>query len=315
MSAKQTSTAMQATGLQEADAAVKTVPGVSLNHEPITLRRMIWRQFLRHRMAVISSVVLLVIVLMAVFAPLIAPYDPYYIDATVFDEGPTPAHPLGTDRIGRDVLSRLIYGGRVSLSVGVVAVCIYMLIGTLLGALAGYYGGWVDAVISRLIDILLSFPYLMLILVLVSLLGPGLGNIMLVLGFLGWPQVARIVRGEFMRLRANDFVLAATTIGVSNRRIITQHILPNAMGPMLVAATFGVATAILAESALSFLGLGVQPPTASWGQMLNEAQSLTILETKPWLWVPAGMMILISVLSINFIGDGLRDALDPQIRN
>jgi peptide/nickel transport system permease protein len=154
----------------------------------------------------------------------------------------------------------------------------------------------------------------MLILVLVSLLGPGLGNIMLALGLLGWPQVARILRGEFLRLRSNDFVLAARTVGVPNRRIIVSHIIPNAMGPLLVAATFGVATAILAESALSFLGLGVQPPASSWGQMLNDAQSLTILESKPWIWVPPGIMILISVLSINFIGDGLRDALDPQLR-
>jgi len=283
-------------------------------HHEISLRRLIWKQFLRHRLAVISSVVFLILVLTAVLASVIAPYDPAYIDPTVFDEAPTPAHPLGTDRVGRDVLSRLIYGGRVSLSVGVVAVAIFMMIGTILGALSGYYGGWVDAIIARLIDIVLSFPQLMLILVLVSLLGPGLSNIMLVIGFLGWPQTARIVRAEFLRLRVQDFVMAARVIGSPNRRIIVRHFLPNAMGPMLVAATFGVASAILTESSLSFLGLGVQPPTASWGQMLNEAQSLTILESKPWLWVPAGILILISVLSINFIGDGLRDALDPQLR-
>ncbi len=292
----------------------EALTAAGLRHEQISMTRLIWRRFLQHRLAVISSVVFLIVVLTAVFADVIAPYDPYYIDPTVFDEAPTPAHPLGTDRVGRDVLSRLIYGGRVSLSVGVVAVSIYMVIGTALGALAGYYGGWVDSVISRLVDIVLSFPTLMLILVLVSLLGPGLRNIMLVLGLLGWPQVARIVRGEFLRLRVQDFILAAEVVGATNRRIIVRHILPNAMGPMLVAATFGVANAILSESALSFLGLGVQPPTASWGQMLNEAQSLTILESKPWLWVPPGMMILISVLSINFIGDSLRDALDPQLR-
>jgi len=283
-------------------------------HQEISLRRLIWNQFVRHRLAVISSAVFLLLALIAVLANVIAPYDPAYIDPTVFDEAPTSAHPLGTDRVGRDVLSRLIHGGRVSLSVGVVAVAIFMAIGTVLGALAGYYGGWVDAVIARLIDIVLSFPQLMLILVLVSLLGPGLRNIMLVIGFLGWPQTARIVRAEFLRLHVQDFVMAAQVIGSPNRRIIIRHFLPNAMGPMLVAATFGVASAILTESSLSFLGLGVQPPTASWGQMLNEAQSLTILESKLWLWVPAGLMILISVLSINFIGDGLRDALDPQLR-
>lgn len=285
-----------------------------LRHHAVPLHLLVWRRFKRHRLALISSGVLLVVVLIAVLADFVAPYNPAFIDPLVFDEAPTSAHPLGTDRIGRDVLSRLIHGGRISLSVGVVAVSIYMVIGVLLGSLSGYYGGWVDNIISRFIDIVLSFPTLMLILVLVSLLGPGLQNIMLVLGLLGWPQVARIVRGEFLRLRSNDFVWAARMIGAPNRRIITHHILPNAMGPMLVAATFGVATAILSESALSFLGLGVQPPTASWGQMLNDAQSLTILETKPWLWIPPGIMILISVLSINFIGDSLRDALDPQLR-
>jgi len=285
-----------------------------MRHEAVPMRVLIWRRFIRHRLALISSGVLLVIVLVALLADQIAPYDPTFIDPLVFDEAPTPAHPLGTDRVGRDVLSRLIHGGRISLSVGVVAVSIYMVIGVALGALAGFYGGWIDNVISRLIDVVLSFPTLMLILVLVSLLGPGLQNIMLVLGLLGWPQVARIVRGEVLRLRTNDFVWAARMIGAPNGRIITRHILPNAMGPLLVAATFGVASAILSESALSFLGLGVQPPTASWGQMLNDAQSLTILESKPWLWIPPGMMILISVLSINFIGDSLRDALDPQLR-
>lgn len=285
-----------------------------MRHEAVPMRVLIWRRFVRHRLALISSGVLLVIVLVALLADVVAPYDPAFIDPLVFDEAPTPAHPLGTDRVGRDVLSRLIYGGRISLSVGVVAVSIYMVIGVALGALAGFYGGWIDNVISRLIDVVLSFPTLMLILVLVSLLGPGLQNIMLVLGLLGWPQVARIVRGEVLRLRTNDFVWAARMIGAPNGRIILHHILPNAMGPLLVAATFGVASAILSESALSFLGLGVQPPTASWGQMLNDAQSLTILESKPWLWIPPGMMILISVLSINFIGDSLRDALDPQLR-
>jgi peptide/nickel transport system permease protein len=285
-----------------------------MRHEAVPMRVLVWRRFIRHRLALISSGVLLAIVLVALLADVVAPYDPTFIDPLVFDEAPTPAHPLGTDRVGRDVLSRLIHGGRISLSVGVVAVSIYMVIGVALGALAGFYGGWIDNVISRLIDVVLSFPTLMLILVLVSLLGPGLQNIMLVLGLLGWPQVARIVRGEVLRLRTNDFVWAARMIGAPNGRIITRHILPNAMGPLLVAATFGVASAILSESALSFLGLGVQPPTASWGQMLNDAQSLTILESKPWLWIPPGMMILISVLSINFIGDSLRDALDPQLR-
>jgi peptide/nickel transport system permease protein len=180
--------------------------------------------------------------------------------------------------------------------------------------LAGYHGGVVDSVISRLIDTVLSFPPLMLILVLVSLLGPSLRNIMLVLGLLGWPQVARIVRGEFIRLRSQQFILAAEVLGATNGHIIVRHIMPNTMAPILVAASFGVATAILSEAALSFLGMGVPPPVSSWGQMLNSAQSLSILESKPWLWVPPGLMILISVVCVNFIGDGLRDALDPYLR-
>jgi peptide/nickel transport system permease protein len=301
-----------ATGESNQEAAV--TPAAGFRYQETSMGRLILRQFLRHRLAVVSTIVFLIIVASAICAPLLVRYDPAYIDPTVFDEAPSHNHPLGTDRVGRDVLSRLVYGGRVSLSVGVVAVLIFVGIGILLGSLAGYYGKGVDSAISRFIDIVLSFPQLMLILVLVSLLGPGLRNIMLVIGLLGWPQVARIVRGEFLRLRVQDFVMAARVVGSTNRRIIIRHFLPNAMGPILVAATFGVASSILTESALSFLGLGVQPPTPSWGQMLNEAQSLTILESKPWLWVPPGIMILISVLSINFIGDGLRDALDPQLR-
>ncbi len=282
--------------------------------EHATLTQLVVRRFLRHRLAVISTVVFSVIVMLSVFANVVAPYDPNKIDPTAFDKPPSRAHILGTDQVGRDNLSRVIYGGRVSLSVGVVAVAIYMAIGILLGAVAGYFGGKVDMVISRFIDIVLSFPNLLLILVLVSVLGPGLRNIMLVLGLLGWPQIARIVRAEFMHLRVQEFITAARVIGVTSPRIIMRHIIPNVMGPILVGATFGVASAILSESSLSFLGLGVQPPTSSWGQMLNIAQSLTILEKKPWSWVPPGMMILISVLCINFIGDGLRDALDPQLR-
>ena len=286
----------------------------NLDHKERNLWQLTILRFLRHRLAVMSLVVFLVLTCTAIFAAALVPYDPNKIDPAVFDKPPSAEHPLGTDQVGRDVLSRVIFGGQVSLSVGIVAVAIFMTIGITLGSLAGYYGGGVDMLISRATDIILSFPSLMLILVLVSLLGPGLQNIMLVLGLLGWPQITRIVRAEFMRLRVEEFITAAQVIGVPTRRIILRHIIPNVMGPILVGATFGVATAILSESGLSFLGLGVQPPTASWGQMLNAAQSLTILEQKPWLWVPPGAMILISVLSINFIGDGLRDALDPRLR-
>jgi len=222
------------------------------------------------------------------------------------------ARPLGTDSSGRDVFSRRRPAGRGSLAVGLVAVTIYTAFGVVLGALAGFYGGWVDSVIMRLADVVLSFPTLILIITIVSLLGPSIYNIMLVIGLLGWPPIARIVRGLFLTLREREFILAARTIGASNRRLIFRHILPNAVAPVIVAATIGMASAILLEAGLSFLGLGVQPPTPSWGDMLTDAQSLTVLESMPWLWIPPGVMIALAVLSINFIGDGLCDARETR---
>lgn len=272
------------------------------------------RRFFRHKLAVAGLVVLILLVLLAIFAPQIAPHDPYYIDPRLLDSRPSAEHPLGLDQVGRDVLSRLIYATRISLSVGVVAVSIYVLIGTVLGALAGYYGGWVDIVLTRFADIVLSFPQIMLILVIVSMVGPSLWNIMLVLGLLGWPSIFRIVRGQFLSLREQDFVQAGRALGARDFRIIWRHILPNSMGPILVAATFGTANAILTEASLSFLGMGVQPPQASWGNMLIQAQSSSVIENQPWLWIPPGLMIFISVLAINFVGDGLRDALDPRLK-
>jgi peptide/nickel transport system permease protein len=214
--------------------------------------------------------------------------------------------------VGRDVLSRLIYGSRVSLTVGLVAVGLYMVIGVTLGAVAGYYGGALDAAIMRVGDMILAFPTLILVMVTVSLVGPSIWNIMAVLGFLGWPQVARLARGLILTLRRQEYVLAAATSGASDGRVLVRHILPNTAGPLMVAATFGVANALLTEAALSFLGMGVQPPTPSWGNMLFDAQSLNALENMPWLWVPPGVMILLTALAINFLGDGLRDALDPR---
>jgi peptide/nickel transport system permease protein len=228
---------------------------------------------------------------------------------------PNDDHILGTDKAGRDVFTRLIYAGRVSLSVGIVAVSIYLVIGILLGSLAGFYGGWVDSVVMRLADVFLSFPTLIIIITLASVLGPSIYNVMLAIGVLGWPPIARLLRGELLSLRERDYVLGARSIGCDGKRLILKHLLPNAMAPVIVAATFGIAYAILIEAGLSFLGLGVRPPTASWGNMLTDAQSLTILEDMPWLWLPPGIMIAMAVLSINFIGDGLRDALDPYLQN
>ena len=257
--------------------------------------------------------ILIVLAFCAIFAPIIAHNDPYHTTLSLIRKPPSSAHWLGGDSSGRDVFARLIYAGRVSLSVGLVAVGIYTIIGLLLGALAGYYGGWVDSVIMRFADIVLSFPSLIIIITVVSILGPSIYNVMLVIGLLGWPPMARILRGLFLSLRERDFIVASRTVGASNSRIIFRHLLPNALAPVIVAATFGIAQAILLEAGLSFLGLGVQPPTASWGNMLTDAQSLTVLSSQPWLWIPPGIMIALAVLSINFIGDGLRDALDPYL--
>ena len=224
----------------------------------------------------------------------------------------TSAHWLGTDSYGRDVLSRLIYGGRVSLSVGLVAVVIAQSIAIVLGSIAGYYGGMPDWIIMRLVDVVMAFPWLIMVIIMVSLLGPSVFNAMIAIGVLGWTIPTRLVRGQILAIREMDYVLAARCLGAPNRRIILNHVLPGVVGPLVVSATFMVANAILTEAGLSFLGLGVQPPIASWGNMMFAAMELIILEDMPWLWVPPGVAVALSVLAINFIGDGLRDALDPK---
>ncbi|MFS0869339.1 oligopeptide ABC transporter permease [Paenibacillus xylanilyticus] len=273
--------------------------------------KMIGHRFVQHKLAVAGLIILGFLILISSFAPFIAPYDPNEITGA-FAASPSSQHWLGTDQVGRDVLSRLIYATRVSLAVGVVTVLLYVCVGTIVGAIAGYVGGWVDMLINRIIDVFMSFPSLMVILVLVTVLGTGLSNIIIVLALLGWPAVARLVRGSVLTLRQTEFVKAGQALGFSSPRLIFGHILPNALGPILVNATFGAAAAILSESSLSFLGMGVQPPTASWGNMLNAAQSITALTSQPWLWIPPGLIIILSVLSINFIGDGIRDAMDPR---
>ena len=275
--------------------------------------RLAWRRFLRHRLALLGAAVLVCLTLMALFAPWISPMDPNRVDLMLAREGPSTTHLLGSDGVGRDVLSRLIYGSRVSLSVGLFSVSIYMVLGALLGCMAGYFGGRIDMAISRLIDAVLSFPALMLILVIVGLLGPSTLNIIIAIAALSWPEVARIARGQTLAAREETYVLASEATGAPPRRIIIEEILPNILSPIIVDATFGIARAILVEAGLSFLGMGVQPPTASWGNMLNDAQSLSILESMPWMWVPPGLMIFIATISINFVGDGLRDALDPKL--
>ncbi|HEV8633543.1 MAG TPA: oligopeptide ABC transporter permease [Chloroflexota bacterium] len=283
--------------------------------DPALARRQlqVLHAFLRHRLAVAGAVLIVALALVAVFAPQVATHDPYKVDLLAVRQGPSATHLLGTDEAGRDVLSRVVFGTRVSLSVGLVAVTIYTVIGTVLGSISGYYGGAVDNAIQRLTDTVMCFPGLIIIIAAVAIVGPSIYNVMVVIGLLSWPSVCRLVRGQFLSLREQEFVLAARAIGARDRRIIFYHILPNAIAPITVAATFGVAAAILTEAGLSFLGLGVQPPTASWGNMINLAQSAAVLQEMPWLWVPPGIAIALSVLSINFIGDGLRDALDPRL--
>lgn len=271
-----------------------------------------WRRFRRHRLAMLGLIVLSVLVVLAVFAPVFSAFSPYKLNLPDRASPPDSRHWLGTDGTGRDIWARVILGGRVSLSVGLVAVSISTFIGTVLGGVAGYYGGTTDSVIMRITDTVMSFPSLVIIITLVAVVGPSVYNTMFAIGLLGWPRIARIVRGQFLYLREQTFVEAARAVGAPSKRIILSHILPNAIGPIVVSATFGVASAILTEAGLSFLGLGVQPPTPSWGGMLRDAQTMTILEKMPWMWVPPGTMIVLAVLSINFIGDGLRDALDPR---
>jgi peptide/nickel transport system permease protein len=288
------------------------VPVVSERRRDTLNRRRGLKAFLRHRLAVAGTVVFLLIAHAAILAPIVATHDPNHIDLLASAQGPSRAHWLGTDDIGRDVYSRLVYGARVSLSVGLVSVAIYTVIGMALGAIAGYFGGFIESLIMRLTDTVMCFPTLVIIIAAVSILGPSIFNIMALIGLLSWPSICRLVRGQVLSLREREFVEAARACGASDARIITRHVLPNTVAPLTVAATFGVASAILTEAGLSFLGMGVQPPTPSWGNMINMAQSGTILQEMPWLWAPAGITIAIAVLSINFIGDGLRDALDPR---
>ena len=273
----------------------------------------VFRRFRRHHLAMVSLVVLVILVGAALLAPWIAPYDPDAIVGT-FSGAPCKEFLLGTDQIGRDVLSRLLYAMRISLLVGVLATVISTVIGVVLGLIAGYFGGIADMAIMRFTDMVMSFPYILLVLVAAAIFRPGLWNIILILGFVDWPGIARLVRGNVLSLRETNFVKSNIVAGMPVRHILFSEILPNTVAPILVYATSVLALSMLDEAALSFLGLGVQPPTASLGNMLNGAQSLTVLTKQPWLWIPAGLLIVILVMSINFIGDALRDALDPNSR-
>lgn len=283
-----------------------------IQEKPETLTKIFIQNFTRNKLAVFGAVILFIIILSAVLAPWIAPYDPATTSLANKLAPPSSENLLGTDRFGRDIFTRLLYGGRISLLVGFGSVAGALLIGTTIGAVAGYYGGVVDALLMRFVDIIISIPSIFLLITIVTIFQPSVDKLILVFAIISWTTTARIVRGEFLSLRTREFVLASRTIGTRPIKIIFIHILPNAVGPIIVTATLLVGYVILAEAALSYLGLGIQPPTPSWGNMLEDAQNFTVLLKAPWYPAFPGLLILITVLCFNFVGDGLRDALDPK---
>ncbi|GAF64960.1 ABC transporter permease protein [Bacillus sp. TS-2] len=270
-------------------------------------------KFFQNKLALFGLIILSIITLGCIFAPLLSPHDPDFQDLYNRLAPPSADYWLGTDNLGRDLFSRMLHGGQVSLYVGFASMVGAVIIGATVGALAGFFGGIIDSFLMRIVDIIISFPNIFLLITLVTILSPSANTLIMVFALLSWTSTARIVRGEFLSLKSREYVLAARTIGMSNFRVIFSQILPNAAGPIIVAATLAVGSFILAEAALSFFGLGVQPPQASWGNMLTDSRSVTIFRTAWWYPTFPGLLILFTVLSFNFIGDGLRDALDPRV--
>ncbi|MBN1582154.1 MAG: ABC transporter permease [Anaerolineae bacterium] len=289
--------------------------------EARSMGQMIWRAFRRHKPAMIGSTIILIFIFSAIFAPLLTRYNPEKTDLDRMLRPPSAQHLMGTDELGRDLLTRLLYGGRISLSIGVMAMTLSIVLGTLIGGLAGFYGSWIDNILMRFVDMMLAFPSLFILIILAlamrdlpieALRGTAFASvfsIVLVIAILSWMDVARLVRASFLSIKEQEFITAARGLGVSNLRIMIRHMLPNALSPIIVAATFRVATSVITESGLSYLGFGVQPPTPTWGNMLKNAQAQ--MTRAPWTAIYPGLMIFITVVAINFIGDGLRDALDP----
>jgi peptide/nickel transport system permease protein len=269
-----------------------------------------WRRFLSNRIAIVGLIFILLLILIAIAAPLLMPYDPLISVEGMRGVSPSLAHPFGFDHIGRDLFSRVLFGSRVALIVGLFSTGIAVSLGILIGAVAGYFGGWVDTVLSRILDTLMAFPIIALLVVLAAVLGPSLTTTVVVIGVTGWARFARVVRADVLSIKAEDFVMAAKATGVSNWRIIIRHILPNVLGPVIVLASLGIGGIIILEAALSFLGLGVRPPTPSWGGILADGRPHLL--RYPHISFFPGLMITLTVLAFNFVGDGLRDALDPR---
>ena len=277
--------------------------------------RRAFRRFLSHKLALAGFIILLTMALLAATQAVVAPFDPEKPHLFKVNRPPDTVNWLGTDQVGRDVFSRILQGARVSLSVGIVAVSLYVVIGFIIGSIAGLAGGYVDDVLMRFTDFVMTFPTFILIIILAGITGPNIFNIMVIIGIFGWPGLARLFRGNILVMRELEYVMASRALGATQRHIIVRHILPNIVGPVTVAITLGVAGAILAEAGLSFLGFGVTEPAASWGSMINNARGIAFLAGFPWLWIAPGAAISLAVLSINFMGDGLRDAFDVRGRS
>lgn len=306
--------------MAEASPTISKADTAALTTRPETMIGLAWKYFIKHKLAVAGTIVVILLVIGCIVGPLISPYDVEKSSLRERYQPPSLEHPFGTDDLGRDMLTRILFGGRISLSIGLLSMLIAVVLGVTIGSLAGFFGGTLDNILMRFTDLMLTIPRLfLLILVAVILRGinwpylqeaGGIAAIVVVIGILSWMSIARLVRGSFLALREKEFVEAARSLGLSNLRIIMRHILPNAISPVIVAATLGVAGAIISESGLSYLGFGVQPPTPTWGNMLRNAQD-EMLRGNMWMAIFPGLMIFITVLSINYMGDGLRDALDP----
>ena len=272
-----------------------------------------YRKFRQHKLAEVGLIVILLEIILILVLPLILDLDPYSINP-IFNAPPSSEHPLGTDTTGRDLLSRLIYGGRVSLLVGFASTAISVIIGLPLGLIAGYYRGAAETIIMRAADIFLSFPSMVLVLAMVAIFGNSLPILILLIGLLSWPQTARLIYGRALSVRRMEYIEAAKAGGNSTFVILIKYVLPNSIAPLWMSVAFQISSAMLTESALSFLGAGVQPPTSSWGNIIHEAVNVIVLYSYPWIWIPAGLCLILTVVSINFIGEGVRDALDPKMK-
>ena len=280
----------------------------------LTPGKIIWKRFRRNKTAMFGLVIIVILILISVMAPTLSTHDRDAFNLANKQQAPSSEHWLGTDNIGRDIYTRVLWGGRVSLTVGLMASLIQLGIGAVLGSLAGYYGGIVDTLIMRLTDVVLSFPFLALAIVIAAILGPSVYNTALVIGFLAWTTTCRLIRGQFLSIKQTEYIEATKALGIRGLRVVYKHMLPNAFAPILIAGTLTMASAILVEAGLSFLGLGVKPPLPSWGNMLEAARNFRVIDSMWWIWVPPGMLIFLAVLCINLVGDGLRDALDPRLK-